>query len=72
MPDLVKNSPPAPLLGGTHMTKSTNHPDADYTPSDIGPTEKQLEMTPEEAKAAWDAFHDEETNELIMSERNVF
>ena len=54
------------------MTRSSNHPDADYTPRDMGPTQRQLEMTPEEAKAAWDNFHDEETNEQIMSERKIF
>lgn len=47
------------------MTKS-NHPDADYTPNDIGPPEKSntVEM--------WDDFEDQETNELIMSKREVF
>ena len=46
------------------MTRSSNHPDADYTPSDMGP--------PQEVHYTWDDFADEETNEQIMSERKVF
>ena len=54
------------------MTKSTNHPDADYTPRDMGPTQRQLEITPEEIQTAWDNIYDDETNDMIMRERKIF
>lgn len=47
------------------MTRSSNHPDADYTPNDIGPSERSnpVEM--------WDDYDDQEINRLLESEPNT-
>ena len=60
------------MTRGHHMLRRYQGEDADVSARDYGPSQAQLEMTPEEAKKAWDNFHDEETNEQIMSERKVF
>lgn len=42
------------------MTKSTNHPDADYTPNDMGLPQRTTTIE------AWSDFADLETNDQLL------
>lgn len=46
------------------MTRSSNHPDADYTPNDMGAPQKT------NPKELWEQFVDQEVERLLMMEED--
>ncbi len=44
------------------MTRSSNHPEADFSPNDMGPPERS------NGPEMWDTFDDQEVNRLLENE----